>query len=459
MAALLLAHASQAAPSVRAPRFELSSESCSARMKQLTEAHQLRDFNDILAERLDLARKEKAPRYDEPDCEAVLFAHGGELHVYDPSGMVHVSFVHAFRIAQLQEIVRALPADEVQFVAGIFTSDNGGCAIPRVLGGQADVEVGHVLDALSGPTRSSAPLMVPMHTNQALDYLEDLMAKPRQQKQKFDRCTWHGSPTGYGDVQAKYDANRTSCEDTESDRECVVRLAAEWGMGGIDFETSDDIFQEPCLLAIDGNSYSGLFKEGLMQENLMVRVGGYAASAAGAEKHSSTYEWYEPLLSEGIHYLRTDIDHLHERLQSLPGRTEQHRFALEKIAHQGSEAARELFQRESILCGALLAIQEYASRQPRALEAAAAQGSVWTALSDDVRDRWLTPGMWAVDSKGEFHLSDEYVAKQKLQHHDNFTKTNQPDVSSKANSTTHSRSRSLGRQNLMGLSPRGMSDY
>lgn len=88
MAALLLALASQAAPSVRAPRFELSSESCSARMKQLTEAHQLRDFNDILAERLDLARKkEKAPKYDKPDCEAVLFAHGGELHVYDPSGI------------------------------------------------------------------------------------------------------------------------------------------------------------------------------------------------------------------------------------------------------------------------------------------------------------------------------------------------------------------------------------
>ena len=138
------------------------------------------------------------------------------------------------------------------------------------------------------------------------------------------------------------------------------------------------------------------------------------------------YEWYEHLLSEGIHYLRTDIDYLHERLQSLPGRTEQERAAHEKIARQGSEAARELFQRESILCGALLAIEECASRQPRALEAAAAQGSVWTALSDDVRNRWFTPGMLAVDSKRKRHLSGEYVAKQKLQHHDKFTKTNQP---------------------------------
>jgi hypothetical protein len=179
-------------------------------------------------------------------------------------------------------------------------------------------------------------------------------------------CHWTGSKTGYAEVQTKLNANRTKCGTRETDRECVVRLlggvVAPPGVAflkqvGRTKVPREDLFNRTaCLLAIDGNSFAGILFQGLLSGRAMLRVGGWSTG-----KRVSSYEWFEPLLVEGVHYIRTDIDHVADAVRTV---REMPLAELEAIARRGYNAAKSLFTERSQNCYATLALAEL---QPRPL--------------------------------------------------------------------------------------------
>ena len=78
------------------------------------------------------------------------------------------------------------------------------------------------------------------------------------------------------------------------------------------------------------------------------------------------YQWFEPLLVEHVHYLRTDIDGLNATLRALPSDE-----VLRAIGERAQNAARLLFTKNTTDCFALLASKAYASHQAETLAAAA----------------------------------------------------------------------------------------
>jgi hypothetical protein len=74
----------------------------------------------------------------------------------------------------------------------------------------------------------------------------------------------------------------------------------------------------------------------------MLRIGGWNNGV-----RASSYEWFEPLLVDGVHYLRTDIDHLEDARGKLSAMSD---HQLHGIAWRGFRAARAIFSEPSRVC-------------------------------------------------------------------------------------------------------------
>ena len=81
---------------------------------------------------------------------------------------------------------------------------------------------------------------------------------------------------------------------------------------------------------MDGNTWPSMTKAALLRGRQLLRVGGFSAAGLavdggggggddGGAWWESGFEWFEPLLVEGTHYLRTDIAHLEGGLQHMHG--------------------------------------------------------------------------------------------------------------------------------------------
>ena len=127
-----------------------------------------------------------------------------------------------------------------------------------------------------------------------------------------------------------------------------------------------EILRYPCSLALDGHSYASVFAPALLQAQAVVRVGGYNAGAPLGQRRASWFQWFEPLLVEGLHYIRTDLDGLTKTLDRLPDVG-----SLIAMGLRGQQMARSLFTQLSVDCYTLFMASSFASHQANALLAAA----------------------------------------------------------------------------------------
>jgi hypothetical protein len=233
------------------------------------------------------------------------------------------------------------------------------------------------------------------------------------------RCFWQGSDSGFAKIQSTYSLGRQRlCLANETDRRCLARLAAfpplntslnfqltevrgnhkrEEGRGGWGAGFDASITSKLCMLSVDGNSFASNFAYGILRGQTILRVGGAAVSAAtgsssgrgdsmldprGAQlrvRRVSSYQWFEPLLVEGEHYLRTDLDDISDKLRTLPPPAK-----LRRIAAAGRRAAAQLFSRHSVLCYNVLAITRFAAAQQELVAKARARGAqTWRRVEPD----------------------------------------------------------------------------
>ena len=348
---------------------ELSGASCTRHFESLSRKHGLRPPVTAFAERAAMSNRLNTTNRK---CEAVVYVHSSRVFVHNAQTQPDLSKLHRRALLDnLRSIAKALPATAT-FVAGLHSADLGSCTTSHT----GLKELPSVVSSVAGD-ESLPPLLLPIHGNQVLRYLKQRAKRPVARKQNTSAaCVWHGSKTGHAKYQSAH-ASRSTCAASETDRQCVVKLAAGALSGQLEasFDKSAAIFEAPCILAVDGNSYAGLFKDTLLQGSLALRVGGHVHGGRPAGS-ASPYEWYEPLLVDGTHYLRTEIDGLQNTLAALPPSAD-----LKRIAAKGRNAALALFDERAFACYNLLAANELAARQPATLAAAAAaHPSSWTEV-------------------------------------------------------------------------------
>lgn len=172
---------------------------------------------------------------------------------------------------------------------------------------------------------------------------------------------------------------------SKSDRECVLDHPSNKGKGSL-LDASDpghasvkdpNWDKYPCVMAVDGNGYPTSFSSSLLKEQVVLRLGGYNAQEPPKTRRASSYQWFEPLLVEGVHYLRTDLDGLADFLQKMPQPA-----AMQRVAARGRLTGQALFSRRSQLCYAALAVDAYAKRQKTAIAEAKTLAKHWKFLDD-----------------------------------------------------------------------------
>ena len=408
---------------------DLDVEGCSAHFDKIVSRHGVRHPSEAFERRL-AAAETTSYRTLSPDgtvgvpCEAVAFASGGTLRVHLPgtkgtppnsSALIAERLTHRARLDRLHALVRALPSS-VSFVAGLLTTDNGGC---DALMAGAPQRVLSVVESMPPWEATRAPLLVPKLTTpqDALKTIRGVTLARRPYE--AGPCRWRGTDTGYERLQAASNANRTLCNDEWTDRECVVALSRAVTLAGL----LDASFVKPapapvragislanleveaiqddaprtapgCSLAVDGNAEAG-FAHDMLRGDLVVRLGGYDAHALAHESRASTYEWWEPLLVDGVHYVRTTVDHVEQTLRQRAGGAGASKGVAAAqmngggddaaIARRGRAAMLDLMNATSVRCYALLASDEFARREPAALAHARAHPEAFVELEHDDR--------------------------------------------------------------------------
>lgn len=351
---------------------QLTPDACSAHFTNLVNAHGIRHPNDILGQlqhhsnnhwtKLDV---EKA------DCETTD-------HLLTVNHSTKVIFT-----ASVQKL--AHPASRHQWLGNVISR------VPDL-----DVYVGH--DTQDVPRCGNDPhkqkpdkkipaivsdsylpddwvdhqLFVPistylwkMPTRLLKQYPSDVQSYNVANRSKERTCYWRGSPTGRAPWQSLHHVGRTTCPPSKTDRQCVIDLGSLGGLLNASFGKDPNIIQHPqsgkftpgCTLAMDGYGFAGIFSSSLLQGSLTVRVGGYKHDASSALFRRSEFAWFEPLLVEGRHYFRTDIDDMSTNLQKLFELSSDARAA---VAENGLRASRDLFSRQSIDCYVALAAKNFA---------------------------------------------------------------------------------------------------
>ena len=294
-------------------------------------------------------------------------------------------YMDEIRLQWLQQI--AARAKPLPFNVSVFTADTGWCAQPSGL---------QALTVESGASPEGAvagSLLLPLeekHWEQPYDAVHKANSQPWQDEFFAEdwipmTCRWRGSKSGQAHVQHLTTLGRESCMHNQTDRACVVGkrlrgvrftrpvakgkknrvveirgqfnimdMFAKPGMRS----TDEEIFEGGCVLAIDGNSYASIFGDALTRGLLVVRVGGYQRPAShhgharSAASRVSFYQWFEPLLVSGVHYVRTSVDDLERtvaRVYEMPSEEQW------RIAKRAYKAASFLFSARGRQCYSTLA--------------------------------------------------------------------------------------------------------
>lgn len=256
-------------------------------------------------------------------------------------------FLHVGVLDALASVVAV--ANPAPFNATVVTHDNGWHASNS----------NQIVVAANPYALRNSTALLPLHKWHMLGAsLFGPQAKPFKWDPKLPQvCQWGGSHTGHPELQVALNANRTKCGPRETDRECVVRLVGKQSGGKVAFLERDGHASKPrhdmfnstaCLLAVDGHSFAGILFQGMLEGKVMLRVGGYTEG-----KRVSAYEWFEPLLVSGIHYLRADIDHLESAMAEVAAMPSSQ---LGRIARNGYAAAKALFTVPSSTCYSAIAL-------------------------------------------------------------------------------------------------------
>lgn len=344
-----------------AARFEpkdMEADSCSKHFDALEQEHGIRHPRDVF--------QHAWPTYDLTDleaarCETIVIASDGRLMVQGDC----LNLAVFNRLRDLNRLITHLPKS-VSFIAGHSTEDTGRCHAhaPAV-----------VHDAAFTRNQTDSELLLPITpytSGYAVKRAAMLSESEGANYQIFDDldpvCMWRGGPHGSGLNQSRDYKGRGKCERTDSDRDCVVKLAAgnTIGLNAV-FGYTPNLVVDPgvktpfaCILAIDGNSYASLLPDILTQGSLALRIGGYKHDADPAERRQSDYAWYEALLVEGMHYFRTNIDQLESFIPQLFKQPSRH---LQSVAKAGALAAQSIFTSRTVECYSVLAALDFARGQ------------------------------------------------------------------------------------------------
>jgi len=313
-------------------------------------------------------------------CETVVLITNKSLLMTRNSHVCHPDL-----LPEVERLMSHLPAS-TSFVAAFSTTDLSDC------GNDSETGIFHQVPATLHESwfpqeRFSSQLLLPFHPYVSYD-AADRAARVQDSITLLDiehfqtplRCMWRGQASGHAFWQSNFHANRSKCLQTETDRECVIKLAhniteLDVNFGRVPNAVVDSGAPPTCLLALDGYAFPGLMTNSLIQGSLTLRVGGYNHNATGTLRRSSEYTWFEPLLVEGIHYIRTDIDGLQSTLDNLRNASATN---LQKVAEAGRKAARALFSNTSIDCYSILAINSFATQQQQAVVSEAIQSQTFT---------------------------------------------------------------------------------
>ena len=200
------------------------------------------------------------------------------------------SVVHSDVLHSMEAVL--LAASAPPFSTYVNTRDNAFC---HVAGQLADHVTGH---GFSPPALLRAQTLLPLHLNQLEWIIAPNATKPNQQPQvwpAFDGCFWRGGNTGWHRVQSAFNANRTKCLPSQTDRQCVVNrhtpkanLMCRKRKCPATAADQQTIERSQCMLAVDGNSYATLFSRIMLAGRLAVRVGGWHAAT---QRRLSSFEW------------------------------------------------------------------------------------------------------------------------------------------------------------------------
>ena len=290
---------SRASPLLRWMEFRLSSgnitpDSCAAHFDHLATAH------GIVHPSRALRQLQKAGRVGQNvaifasalrhglilECEACIRWDGTKLQARQRTpSVVHSDVLHSMEAV-------LLAASAPPFSTYVNTRDNAFC---HVAGQLADHVTGH---GFSPPALLRAQTLLPLHLNQLEWIIAPNATKPNQQPQvwpAFDGCFWRGGNTGWHRVQSAFNANRTKCLLSQTDRQCVVNrhtpkanLMCRKRKCPATAADRQTIERSQCMLAVDGNSYATLFSRIMLAGRLAVRVGGWHAAT---QRRLSSFEW------------------------------------------------------------------------------------------------------------------------------------------------------------------------
>ena len=272
-------------------------------------------------------------------CEGTVAWNGSHL-VDNSSRHTHVNVIY-----NLEYLLAAMRAPA--FSATYHTADNSMCSprdLPLVEHSRSPAIRSTLLLPIANEQRSvitsfaDSPNVPERRWRTGLSWL---LARIFQSNPPPRRCAWFGKQTGYAKVQHKYNLNRTRCNASQTDRQCVVALLDR---PYVRFGTDGSAKDYDCMLSIDGNTYASNFKTSLQGGQLVVRVGGYNSTT---RRRLSSYEWFEPFLRAGEHYVQTTIDALPETLR----RVEAMGVAeMQRIARNGQRAFFALVNSTTIRC-------------------------------------------------------------------------------------------------------------
>lgn len=159
--------------------------------------------------------------------------------------------LHPMVVDNLKDLV--LTANPPPFNATIQSGDNGWHV------GTSNQLV-HSANPSGWEHRTAVLPLHPHHAN-AAKTIQPASTVFHWQENATRTCRWAGANSGYAIFQNVLNANRTLCATNETDRMCVGRLKPD----GFAFGRRKNIFSASvCLLAIDGNSWSSIFFQGLL---------------------------------------------------------------------------------------------------------------------------------------------------------------------------------------------------
>ena len=269
------------------PSGNITPEICAAHFDHLTTAH------GIVHPSRALRQLQKAGRAGENvaifasalreglilECEACVRWDGTKLQARQRTPYL----VHSDVLRRLEALLIAASAPP--FSTYVNTRDNAFC---HVAGQLADHVTGH---GFSPPALLRAQTLLPLHLNQLEWIIMPNATQPDQQPHvwpAFDGCFWRGGNTGWHRVQSEFNANRTTCLQSQTDRQCVVNLMCRKRNCPATAADRQTIERSQCMLAVDGNSYATLFSRIMLAGRLAVRVGGWHAAT---QRRLSSFEW------------------------------------------------------------------------------------------------------------------------------------------------------------------------